>query len=168
MQMSPQQRHTKWFLMIITALLPIIGGFACTLPRPGVTNPSNQSVSEGGAYPNELTVNYQAHYLAMVIDSYIVNQQTEVARERFKTFSEQDKIEALVIQTVHYAIEGQSREAQLAIELAVYLGLVEEWKPETIKRIVTEASIKYGNQDEVAQQAIDEFASQLNEIVPFQ
>jgi hypothetical protein len=158
-------QHPKKFVIAAVLILPIITVLACAVPRPGATDVSDQS---GGTFPNQLTVNYQEHYLAMVIDSYVVNQQAEMAGERLKTFSEEDKIEALLMQTALYATREQSHEAQLATELAVYLALAEGWKAETIKKVLAKVSTEYGNQDEVAQEALDELAKQLNEVVRFQ
>jgi hypothetical protein len=41
---------------------------------------------QGGAYPSELTPAYQKHYMAMVVDSYIVNKSPNVALNGLKTF----------------------------------------------------------------------------------
>ncbi len=168
-----QQRHSKWYILIISLVIPIIGSLACTLPRAGVTN-SSQSVRascncEGGAYPSELTINYRAHYLAMVIDSYIVNQQLELVQERLKTFSERDKIKALGERSVRYAINEQTEEAQLVNELAVTLNQVENWNSETIMAVVAElvVSSQYQGND-IKKQALNDFSFQLIGMIPVQ
>ena len=89
---SMQQVQLRFLLVAVISLI-----FGCVIGAGvvGLYIWTNPPVYSGGAYPNELTPNYQDHYLAMVIDSYIVNGQAEVAAERLKTFDAATQIRAL-------------------------------------------------------------------------
>jgi hypothetical protein len=163
--MVHQKRYFATYIIAITSIVFM----ACTLPRPGSRDTDSSSllsrddcICEGGAYPNELSNNYQEHYLAMVIDSYTVNQHRELAMERLKTFSAQAKIRALATRFVSYTTNGQSKEAQLVNQLAAYLSQLEGWDAETVNEVVTELS-QNDRYEESHRQALDEFTKQLIE-----
>ncbi|MEW5960180.1 MAG: hypothetical protein AB1801_20850 [Chloroflexota bacterium] len=120
-------------------------------------------VYAGGAYPSELTPNYQDNYLAMVIDSYIVNRQPEVAQERLKTFDQTTKIRALGRRSAIYVSSGRAVEAQAVNELAVALKTAESWSPETISAIASELAAEFKD-DSAKAQAITSFASALGQV----
>ena len=68
------------------------------------------AVYSGGAFPDELTENYQSHYIAMAVDSYNVTRQIEEAQRRLRSFDEATKVRALGEQSVAYAASGQAAE----------------------------------------------------------
>src|SRR6185436_8531505 len=92
----------------------------------------NPPVYAGGAYPNELTQNYQDNYIAMVIDSYQVNRNLDIAQQRLKSFDQATKIRALGEAFVTYTMNGQAVEAQAVNELATGLKTAENWDPNVI------------------------------------
>ena len=65
--------------LLIGILIGIIFGCVIGAALVGLYVWQNPPIYAGGAYPAELTESYQDHYLAMAIDSYIVNQQADVA-----------------------------------------------------------------------------------------
>lgn len=120
----------------------------------------NPAVYAEGAQPKELTNGYQNHYLAMTIDSYIINQDVQVVQERLKTFTPRTKVLALGQQAAAYVEAGRSAEAQLINNLAVNLKGSEGWPDEVIKGVVSELSTQY--QPYPARlQAINTFSAQL-------
>jgi hypothetical protein len=123
----------------------------------------NPPVYAGGAYPNELTQNYQDHYLAMVIDSYIVNRQAEAAAERLKAFDQAAKIRALGRWSANYVAGGRATEAQAVNELAVKLKEIEQWQPETISAVAGQLATEFQT-DGAKSQAINTFAGQLGQV----
>ncbi|RMF01648.1 MAG: hypothetical protein D6768_10165, partial [Chloroflexi bacterium] len=120
----------------------------------------NPPVYEGGAYPSELTDAYQKHYLAMVVDSYIVNQEPGVAKERLKTFDSRTQILVLGERSAAYVAAGRGAEAQAINSLATNLKSIEGWNEETIKDVVGELAAKYQN-DPARAQAIGTFSAQM-------
>ena len=105
---SMQQVQLRFLLVAVISLI-----FGCVIGAGvvGLYIWTNPPVYSGGAYPNELTPNYQDHYLAMVIDSYIVNGQAEVAAERLKTFDAATQIRALGRWSATYVAAGRAPDA---------------------------------------------------------
>jgi hypothetical protein len=114
----------------------------------------------GDAIPSELASGYQNHYLAMVVDSYIVNQDANVAAERLKAFSPEIKVRTLAERSAAYVAAGRGVEAQLINNLAVALKQTENWNEDTIKAVIGELTTKYQSQPAQAQ-AISSFSAQL-------
>lgn len=138
---------------------------ACTVPRPGAslpdTPPARESCHcEGGAFPRDLTPNYQGHYLAMVIDSYTVNQELYMAMDRLQTFPPSAQIKAMAFQFASYTANEQDREAELTKELAVRLKQTEGWKQETVEEVMRELLAEYQGNDD-SQQALTTFSEAL-------
>lgn len=123
----------------------------------------NPATYQAGAYPKELTQNYQDHYLAMVIDSYLVNRQVDIAQERLKTFDQAAKIRALGRWSANYVAGGRAAEAQAVNELAVALKEAEGWSPETISAVASELAAEFQS-DNAKSQAITTFANQLGQV----
>lgn len=121
---------------------------------------NNPPVYTGGAYPNEMTNNYQSHYLAMTVDSYIVNPQPAVAVERLKTFNPGDQIFVLGERSAAYVAAGRGAEAGLVNDLAVALKSNQGWSDDEIKQVIGELSGKYLN-DPARGQAINTFSAAL-------
>ncbi len=86
----------------------------------------------GGARPNELTNNYQDHYIAMVVDSYAVNRDLSLAQKRLQSFDPATKIRALGQWSAAYSTAGRGPEAQAVNELAVNLKQAENWDSNVI------------------------------------
>ncbi|GAB4422865.1 MAG: hypothetical protein Kow0031_01050 [Anaerolineae bacterium] len=127
---------------------------------------NNPPVYSGGAYPNELTNNYQSHYLAMTVDSYIVNPQPAVAVERLKTFSPGAQINVLGERSAAFVAAGRGAEAALVNDLAVALKGNQGWSDDEVMRVIGELSAKYKD-DPARAQAINTFsAALLNGQVP--
>jgi hypothetical protein len=128
----------------------------------------NPPVYQGGAYPNEMTTAYQKHYLAMVIDSYIVNQEPQVAQERLKSFETRDKIQTLGERSASYVAAGRASEAQLINDLAVSLKQTEGWDNATIEDVVRELTVRYQSEPARAQGVGTLSAALLDGLVPYQ
>lgn len=116
-----------------------------------------------GAFPPELTQDYQGHYLAMVIDSYLTNGQVDTAQQRLKTFDEATQIEALGRWSAIYVAAGRGPEAQAINQLAVQLSQLEGWSPETISSVAGQLAAEFQG-DTAKAQAITSFASQLGQV----
>jgi hypothetical protein len=148
--------------LIVGGLVGLILGCAFGAGLVGLYIRQSPPVYQGGAYPKELTNAYQNHYLAMVIDSYIVNQEADVAEERLKTFDQPTKIRMLGERSAAYVEAGRAVEAQLINNLALTLKGAEDWSDDTIKVVVGELTVKYQS-DPARAQAINTFSAQLLE-----
>ena len=157
---SMQQVQLRFLLVAVISLI-----FGCVIGAGvvGLYIWTNPPVYSGGAYPNELTPNYQDHYLAMVIDSYIVNGQAEVAAERLKTFDAATQIRALGRWSATYVAAGRAPEAQAVNQLAIQLKQLEGWSPETISTVAGELATEFQN-DSAKAQAINTFAYSLGQV----
>ena len=149
--------------LLIGALIGIIFGCVVGAGLVGLYIRQNPPVYAGGAYPNELTQNYQDHYLAMVIDSYIVNRQVEVAAERLKTFDDATQIRALGRWSAIYVAGGRAAEAEAVNELAVSLRDIQGWSPETISTVASQLATEFKD-DSAKAQAINTFALALGQV----
>jgi hypothetical protein len=117
-----------------------------------------------GAYPGELAPGYQSHYLAMVVDSYIVNKQVGEAQKRLQTFDQATKIRVLAERSMAFQVNGQGVEAQAVNELAAQLKQIENWPPEAISAQVGKLATE--NQADPAKvQAITTYGSALNVVM---
>lgn len=124
-------------------------------------------VYSGGAHPDELTDNYQGHYLAMVVDSYVVNPQPEQARERLKAFRPVPIIRGLARQSANYAFNGKSAEAQTTNQLALYLKTEGQWSDQIIQTVIADLINQYrAAGDAVREQAVSDFSAVLLGAVP--
>jgi hypothetical protein len=115
-----------------------------------------------GAYPPDLAPGFQRHYLAMVIDSYVVNQEADVAAVRLQPFDQRTKIRALAERSAAYVAAGRGVEAQLINDLTVALKNSENWNEDTIKAVVSELATEYQS-DPARGQAINTFSAQVLE-----
>lgn len=157
---SVQQRF------LIVALVALLLGCALGAGAVGLYIRQNPPVYQGGAYPDELSPGYQDHYLAMVVDSYITNQQADLAAERLKTFEDPArKIRFLGERSAAYVAAGRVPEAQLINNLAVALKSLEGWGDDTIMAVVSELTTAYQG-DAARSQAISTFSAQLVGQVP--
>lgn len=151
--------------LLVGALVGILFGCGIGLLASYVYIQRNPPVYQSGAYPTELTQNYQDHYLAMVVDSYTVNHRPELAQERLKTFNDATVIKALGRWSAIYAAGGRATEAQAVNELAVALKNSEGWSDKAIQRAVEQLVAEYekeGAGDKI--QAVTTFASQLGQV----
>lgn len=151
--------------LIVGLIAGLIFGCAVGAALVGAYIRYDPPVWEGGAYPAELTANYQDHYLAMVIDSYIVNRQVDLAQERLKTFEDEDVVRALARWSATYVANGQAVEAQLVNELAAALNVAEGWDPQMVSRVAQELSASYQG-DNARIQGITTFFAQLGQVPP--
>ena len=150
--------------LIVGVLVGLILGCAIGAGLVGLYIQQNPPVYAGGAYPNELTQNYQDHYIAMVIDSYQVNRQLNLAQERLKTFDPATKVNALGKWSVAYTTNGQAAEAQAVNELAANLRAAENWSPDVIAAEVGQLASEFQG-DSARLQAVNAFGANLN-VVP--
>ncbi len=155
-----QQVQTRFLLILVIGL---IVGCIVGAGLVGLYIRTNPPVYAGGAYPSELTQNYQDHYLAMVIDSYIVNRQAAVAAERLKTFDQATQIRVLGRWSATYVAAGRAAEAQAVNELALALKEAQGWSPETISTVAGELATEFQN-DSAKAQAINTFAYTLGQV----
>ncbi|MDM8529418.1 hypothetical protein QUF58_14585 [Anaerolineales bacterium HSG24] len=113
----------------------------------------------GGAYPNELTINYQDHYLAMTIDSYLANQQLDQVEQRFQSFPPVAQIRALARQSAAYAASGRTAEAQMINDLGIKLKTNGGWTNEPIKSVLADLSTQYQAEgNAIKSQALNDFS----------
>ena len=122
-------------------------------------------VYAGGAYPNELAPGYQSNYLAMVIDSYIVNRQVPDVQKRLQSFDTATKVRALAERSVTFQVNGQGVEAQAVNDLAVQLKQSEGWSDDTVKAVIGELTNQYQG-DNAKLQAIANFSNVIVGVVP--
>lgn len=150
--------------LIVGVLVGLILGCAIGAGLVGLYIQQNPPIYAGGAYPNELTKNYQDHYIAMVIDSYQVNRNLNLAQERLKTFDPATKVKALGQWSVAYNTNGQAVEAQAVSELANGLKAAENWDPQVIADQVGQLATEVQG-DSAKLQAVNAFGAGLN-VVP--
>ncbi len=120
------------------------------------------AIYSDGAFPSDLTSNYQGHYVATVVDSYIVNRQVNLALARLATLEDATVIRALGERSAAFVANGQAVESQLVNELALNLKNTAGWNDDTIKGVIGDLSTKY-QQDNARAQAINTFSAQLLE-----
>ncbi|MDX1520628.1 MAG: hypothetical protein R3264_03290 [Anaerolineae bacterium] len=122
----------------------------------------NPAVYSDGAFPSDLTNNYQDHYIATVVDSYTVNRNVEVANERLKTFDPTTQVRALGRRSADFVANGQAVEAQLVNELALNLKNQNAWSDEAIQGAISQLSTEYQSQGDTARsQAVNTFSADL-------
>ncbi len=125
----------------------------------------NPAVYADGAFPSDMSNNYQGHYIATVTDSYIVNRQVSLAQDRLSSFDQATKIRALGERSASFVANGQAVEAQLVNELAANLKTAEGWSDETVQNVIAGLSTEYQG-DTARAQAINTFSAQLLGAVP--
>ncbi|HXV43899.1 MAG TPA: hypothetical protein VEC96_12610, partial [Anaerolineae bacterium] len=150
--------------LIVGVLAGLILGCAIGAGLVGLYVWQNPPVYAGGAYPNELSQNYQDHYIAMVVDSYRINQQLNLAQERLKTFDPATQIHALGRLFVAYTINGQAVEAQTVSQLATALKIAGNWDPNVIAAAVSQLAAE-AQGDSATLQAVNAFGAALG-VVP--
>ncbi len=115
------------------------------------------------AYPNELDNGYRSHYLAMVIDSYLLNGNVDEAQTRLREFDEATKISTLAKWSANYVAAGRAAEAKAVNDLAAELKQRENWSDKTISAVVGNLASQYQG-DSAKSQAITTFANQLGQV----
>jgi hypothetical protein len=151
--------------LIIGLLAGLILGCVVGAGLAGFYIQQGRLVYQGGAFPYELSDAYQTHYLAMVVDSYIINQEPGVAKERLKTFAPRAQVLILADRSAAYVAAGRGAEAQLINLLAASLKESEGWSEDTIRQVVEDLTEKYQS-DPARSQAISTFSAQLLNTVP--
>jgi hypothetical protein len=147
--------------LIIGILVGLI--FGCVLGTPiglWYAWQISPAVYVGDAIPSELAPGYKNHYLTMVVDSYIINQDANVASQRLTAFDNRDKVRILAERSAAYVAAGRAAEAQYINNLALALKGTENWDEETIKSVVAELTTQYQS-DPARAQAISTFSAQL-------
>ncbi len=161
---KPSFQQAQRFL-VVGALVGLL--FGCGIGAGIVSYQSSRVVYKGGAYPKELSANYQEHYLAMVVDSYIVNHQADWAQERLKSFDTAAKIKSLADRSATYAASGRTVEAQMTNELALALKNKEKWNAQTIKTVVAQLTSDYQKKGATPKvEAVSAFSNLLIQEVP--
>lgn len=166
MSTRPSFQNAQRFL-IVGALVGIILGIIFGIVGSYFFIVQNPPVYQDGAFPDELTEAYQNHYKAMAVDSYLVNQEPDVAAERLKEFDATTQILNLGERSAAYVAAGRGVEAQLINNLAVSLKSSQGWDDATIEAAITDLVIRY-QADPARSQAISTFSSQLLGQVPIQ
>ncbi|MDM8532599.1 hypothetical protein QUF63_15625 [Anaerolineales bacterium HSG25] len=154
----PPLKSAQQFLIVgllIGILAGCIGGSGFVYMYTNTTD----LVYKGGAYPDELTTNYQDHYLAMTIDSYLVNEQLDQVEQRFQSFPPVPQIRALARQSTAYAASGRTAEAQMINGLAAQLKLSGGWTNAIIEPVLVDLSAQYQAEGNAAKpQALNDFS----------
>lgn len=148
--------------LLVGGLVGLIIGVILGIVGAAIYVNLNPPVYQGGAYPNELTNAYQKHYLAMVIDSYIINQEDKVAQERLKSFNDRPVIQALAERSAAYVAAGRPAEAQRVNALAAWLKTERGWNDGLIESVISDLVVKYQQAGDVARsQAMSTFSMAL-------
>lgn len=88
------------------------------------------------ARPSELHPEWQKHYVAMVVDSYLVTRDPQAAAQRLSDFSDAQKARLLSEVLAEFEARGGARQAQAARELAKALGItLTAVKPEQVTSV---------------------------------
>lgn len=148
---------------LLVALVAILLGCVLGAALSAVYIRLYPPVFAGGAYPDELADGYQSHYLAMVIDSYILTGNADEAQTRLREFDEATKIRALGRWSANYVAAGRATEAQAVNELAAELKQRENWNDERISEVASQLASEY-QEDSAKAQAITTFANQLGQV----
>jgi hypothetical protein len=96
----------------------------------------------------------------MVVDSYLVNQQLDIAIERLKTFDTATQVRMLAERSASYVSAGRGVEAQLINTLALELRNRGNWDEATIQNVIADLTVEY-QADPARAQAISSFSAQL-------
>ena len=75
------------------------------------------------ARPSDLHPAWKKHYVAMVVDSYLVTRDPQAAAQRLSDFSDAEKARLLSEVLANFEARGGARQAQAARELAKALGI---------------------------------------------
>ena len=146
--------------LIIGVVVGLLFGCIIGAALTGLYIQQNPPVYSGGAFPSEMSDAYQNHYLAMTVDSYLVNQQAEVAKERLKAFDDQTKVLIIGERSAAYVSAGRGPESQIINRLAVELQQQEGWDEEQVKAAVGYLMTKYQS-DPARAQAVSSLSAQL-------
>jgi len=159
--------QTAQQFIIVGILLGLVAGICAGIGLYNFYIGNTRITYQNGAYPNELTQNYQDHYLAMTLDSYVVNQNPDHVNERLKSFSQVDQIRAFAHQSANYAATGRAVEAQMANQLAITMKDTLGWQNDTIQTVVANEKQEFLKDEKPAQaEAIDQFSVALLNAVP--
>ncbi len=142
--------------IVVGLLFGCIAGVALT----GLYIQQNPPVYSGGAFPSEMSDAYKNHYLAMTVDSYLVNQQADVAKERLKAFDDKTIIMIIGERSAAYVSAGRGPEAQIINRLAADLQQQENWDEAQVKAAIGELMAKYQS-DPARAQAVSSLSAQL-------
>jgi hypothetical protein len=157
----PPLKSAQQFLfvgLLVGLLLGCVAGVFAVYLYPSTT----RITYVGGAHANELTTNYKNHYLAMAIDSYLVNQQIDQVEERLKSFGPAPKILGLASQAVAYGVSGRTAEVQMITNLALELKAKEGWDNSTIETAIGGLAMQYQKAGDTASvNALNQFSEQL-------
>jgi hypothetical protein len=116
----------------------------------------------GDAFTYELNDAEKMQYVAAVTDSYNLTKQMEAARQRFNTWTVEEKVEALARLFAEDQVQGKAQEAQQVAALATELQRVEGWDPAVVSQVANQVATQYaeGGAPDKAQ-AVSLFASAL-------
>lgn len=109
---------------------------------------------KGGAYPAELSQNYQLTYAQSVAEAYIVSRNVENAELRLRSFNATTQVKLLAEVEKGYSGQGLPQEAAIVTELAKMLQTRNNW---------AEREVANGL---LAGKASNEFAAQLSQAPP--
>ncbi len=157
------------FVLVGIALGAIIGiAFGAIATGYYFTNFA-RVVYAGGAYPDELTENYQDHYIQMVADAYIVDPNAEDATNRLISFDTETipVIRRLAIRSADYAAQGRTVESQRVNELAELLKQEKAWPDSDVQTVVSELTARY-QADPLRLEAVNLYSALLTGTVPQQ
>jgi len=116
----------------------------------------------GDAYTYELNSAEKMQYVAAVADSYNMTRQIEVARQRFSSWTPEEKIGALAQVFAEDQSQGKMQEAERATDLANGLRQIEGWDPAVVSKVTSQVAAQYNQQGAVGKaQAVSLFAATL-------
>ena len=121
----------------------------------------------GDVYTYELNDAEKMQYVAAVADSYNLNRQVEIARQRFNAWRPDEIVEALARLYVEYRADGREQEASQVMELTKRLKLLTNWDPTLVNQGIRQVENRYAEQGDPQKTSyLSQFANELTIAAP--
>ena len=121
----------------------------------------------GDVYTYELNDTEKMHYVAAVADSYNLNRQVEIAKERFNAWRPDEIVESLARLYVEHRANGREQEASQVMELTKRLRLLDNWDPTLINQGIRQVESRYADQGDPHKTSyLSQFANELTIVAP--
>ena len=115
--------------LIVGGLVGLVIGLAIGLFYAWNISPVTYA---GGAFPHELSENFQKAYVGAVAEAYLANRDANKASARLSTFSEQQRVALLASVEADFRSNNLINEANGVADLAKQLQAQEGWSAEAV------------------------------------
>ena len=120
---------SPWRPLLVGAIVGLVIGLIIGLIWAWLIDPVTYA---GGAQPQELSEEFQQHYVGAVAGAYLTNRDVTLAAVRLRTFPVEEKVRLLAIVNTDYTNQVLITEAEGVGNLAQALQAQESWPPEAV------------------------------------